>query len=519
MTNYSKVAVISTGLLSLDRAPAASAWLAGVCEHVNVDYAVFDFNVHLQHNLGLELWENLFLVPVDDDHFVSIDAVLLKKVKETIDQGVDYVLSLGPDLIAVTSLSYVQYPLAKLVLSSFRAKTNTIIIAGGTGISYQTSQGKTVGKRFAEENLLDYYVLGEGDRVFPAFINGKLELGINHKSSAWENWVPQIDILDDLIIPSYKKINLNDYEQTIINDRTMATITITGSRGCVRRCTFCDIGHVWKKFRFRSADDIVKEIVQHYHDTNVLRYHFSDSLVNGSLKHFVSLMEKLIDLQTVYPDFKYLKLDGQFIIREKKHHPEYMYELMKKSGFFRLEAGVESGSERIRTHMGKKFSDSDLDYHYEMCSKHNITNSLLLFTGYPTETPEDHNDTLNLLKRYQKYLVDDTISILVLSEPLVILRNTPLANMQEEIGLVLFNNEYGNTLFTTTSNPTLTVEEKYRRYLETNRLSLELGYPRSFDVVQKTVEKIKEIVQLKGSNSKIVAKFNNIIHTIITEGV
>jgi radical SAM superfamily enzyme YgiQ (UPF0313 family) len=186
---------------------------------------------------------------------------------------------------------------------------------------------------------------------------------------------------------------------------------------------------------------------------------------------------------------------------------------------FRVEAGIESGSERVREHMGKKFSDEDLDYHYEMSSKHDITNSLLLFTGYPTETIEDHQDTLNLLKRYQKYLVDGTISMLVLSEPMILLRNTPLANMQDELGLVLFNNEYGNTLWTADTNPTFTVEEKYRRYLETNRLSLELGYPRSFDVVQRTIDLIKEISYLKQTDQIVKQKFEELIHSMILEEV
>jgi radical SAM superfamily enzyme YgiQ (UPF0313 family) len=519
MAKYSKVMIVSTGLLSLDRAPAASAWLAGMCERYPIEYEVFDFNVHLKNVLGTSLWEKLFVIPVEDDGFPSMDPALLVQVKEAIASGVDLIFQHSPDLIAMTVLSYIQYPYTKLVLEAIRTKTAVTIIAGGTGISYQTSQGSTVGRRLLDENLLDYYVLGEGDDVFKLFLDGELALGINHKDNQWESWVPQINELDGLTFPSYKKINLADYEQTEINNRSMATATITGSRGCVRRCTFCDIGHVWKKFRFRSADDIAKEIVQHYLDTKILRYHFSDSLINGSLKHFVALMERLVELHTEYPELKDLQIDGQFIIREKKHHPEYMYELMRKSGVFRVEAGIESGSERVREHMGKKFSDEDLDYHYEMSSKHDITNSLLLFTGYPTETIEDHQDTLNLLKRYQKYLVDGTISMLVLSEPMILLRNTPLANMQDELGLVLFNNEYGNTLWTADTNPTFTVEEKYRRYLETNRLSLELGYPRSFDVVQRTIDLIKEISYLKQTDQIVKQKFEELIHSMILEEV
>jgi hypothetical protein len=156
-----------------------------------------------------------------------------------------------------------------------------------------------------------------------------------------------------------------------------------------------------------------------------------------------------------------------------------------------------------------------------MCSKYKITNSLLMFTGYPTETLEDHHDTLNMLRRYQKYLIDETITMLVLSEPMVYLRNTPLAEtgMQEELGIHLFNNEYGNTLWTSDTNPGLTNHEKYRRFLETNRLSVELGYPRSFDVIQRLLDHIREMVHFKSSNLEVKEKFDNLIANMLTEGV
>jgi radical SAM superfamily enzyme YgiQ (UPF0313 family) len=520
VSNYKRIAVLSTGLLSVDRPPASSAFLAGICEKLDIEYDIFDFNIIVKNALGISLWERLFVVPVEGDHFVTIDPELLAQVKQAISAGVDKLIAYNPDLIAVSVLSFIQHPYAKLVTQAIREKMTTTIIAGGPGIGYQTEPNVTMGKQLMDQGLLDYYVLGEGDYIFEAFLKGQHELGLNVKGAKWENWVPQIDNLDGLTFPSYKKVKFREYISSA-NDTGTPIASITGSRGCVRRCTFCDVGNIWKKFRFRSGDNISQELLHHYQQTGILTYHFTDSLINGSLKQFIDLLKNIIQLQEQYPEFKQLKFSGQFIVRPIKHHPEYLYELMQQAGCHRLEVGIESGSDRVREHMGKKFSNEDIDYHYAMCSKYKITNSLLMFTGYPTETLEDHHDTLNMLRRYQKYLIDETITMLVLSEPMVYLRNTPLAEtgMQEELGIHLFNNEYGNTLWTSDTNPGLTNHEKYRRFLETNRLSVELGYPRSFDVIQRLLDHIREMVHFKSSNLEVKEKFDNLIANMLTEGV
>lgn len=65
--------------------------------------------------------------------------------------------------------------------------------------------------------------------------------------------------------------------------------------------------------------------------------------------------------------------------------------------------GVESGSQVVRDHMRKVFTDIDLDYTIEECLKNKIQCILLFMVGYPTETEEDFEDTLKILYRYKNY--------------------------------------------------------------------------------------------------------------------
>lgn len=480
---YKKLVIISSATLTLERPPAAIGILAGIAEHNQIDYEVFDLNLFLFDYLGREKWELISSLFATHNKLICDDTVLLTEINFAISLAVTKILSFMPDLVAVTSFSSMQIPWTDRLLEILREQSNVVVIAGGPGISHEQLIGKTAGRLLADNNLLDYYVLGEGDRVFDNFLRGNIDLGVNHKDSKYENWVPQIENLDNLILPTFKKVQISKYKSDL--NHQAAEITITGSRGCVRRCTFCDVGHVWKKFRFRSAQSIVDEIVQHYNEVGCLHYFFSDSLINGSLKQFVDVMTRLIELQTIYPDFKKLGYSGQFIIRPSNQHPEYIYELLSQSGCDNLQVGIESGSERVRIHMGKKFSNDDIDYHLEMCEKYKIKNHILIFTSYPTETIEDHQETIDFYIRSQKYLINGTIIGTNLNSPMVIYKNTPIDNMRNDLGIHIQNMEYANSSnWLVDSNPDLTVKERWRRYAELVQLTTKLRYPRaSMDLI------------------------------------
>jgi radical SAM superfamily enzyme YgiQ (UPF0313 family) len=472
---YKKVLLVASAQLPYDRPPPALAFLAGICEANTIDYEILDLNLHILQTLGKTLWNETYGVTSNMSIDCDEDSELMAHINHAAESAVNKILSYNPDLIAVTSFSAMQIAWTRKLLEKLRERSNVTVIAGGPGISYEQLPGKTAGRILADANLLNYYVLGEGDFSFDNFLKGTIDLGVNSNKQPWENWVPQIDNLDSIIFPTYKKINLDDYDPPIKDNPTLG---ILGSRGCVRRCTFCDIGHIWKKFRFRSADNIASEMIKHYQETGITNFSFTDSLINGSLKQFNELMNKIIDMRNTVSGFNNVQFAGQFIIREARHHPESIFKLMKESGCKNLSVGIETGSDTVRFHMGKKFTNVDIDYHMEMCEKYGIENTFLVFTGYPTETLQDHQDTVEMIKRYQKYLINDTMILISLASPMVIYKNTPIDVMREQLGIHVYNNEYESLDWVSDSNPDLTLNERYRRYIELVKLTVELRYPR-----------------------------------------
>ena len=92
---------------------------------------------------------------------------------------------------------------------------------------------------------------------------------------------------------------------------------------------------------------------------------------------------------------------GQFIVRGLKSMTEDDWRLTKLAGAVNLAIGVESGSESVRDHMKKQFSNKDLDEFVEHAYLNKINLEFLMIIGYPTETEEDFKDTLKAMEGKQ----------------------------------------------------------------------------------------------------------------------
>lgn len=470
---FKKAYCVASAQVYLDRPPPGLAFLSGVCEKHGLEHKICDLNLEAIETLTEDQYARLAEIT---PFYPVTDSGVLNLMNSVIDPVCVDIKESGADLIMLTVLTYHQNVWAEQFLKRLRYHNiGATTIAGGAGIAVPQSDGSSWARHRANEGLLDYYVLGEGDLVLNNFLSGETALGINSKDSKTDSWAVQVEDLDVVPIPSYRKFNLDPYRRF----EQGTGISMTGSRGCVRRCTFCDVGHYWKKFRFRSGKSIAQEIENHYLETGSLSYFFTDSLINGSLKMFHEMMEHIIKIREKHNGLPGLKINGQYIVRSKQFHKEEHYRLMKESGIVELYTGIETGSDRVREHMGKKFTNEDIDYHLEMCSKYGIENNLLMLVAYPTETREDFNDTINMIERYQKYHINGTVMDISESLPLILLKNTPLYDLVDELGITGHDiDEYNNLTYDINSNPELDIKERFLRYIEFQRTLINLNYRR-----------------------------------------
>ena len=146
------------------------------------------------------------------------------------------------------------------------------------------------------------------------------------------------------------------------------------------------------------------------------------------------------------------------------------WEMTRMSGARSLWLGIESGSEAVRDHMKKQFSNKDLDEFMSQAYKNSVHVNFLMLSGYPTETHEEFLETVKMFERYVKY--QSIIDNVILGTTLGILPGTPLA---EELKDDVEMND-GENFWLYKKNPTLDFRERIKRRITLGDECLKMGY-------------------------------------------
>ena len=447
---------------TLSKTPlAAPAILKASIQHSGFTCRTIDFNIKFFND-----YRNDLLFNDIENFFLGYDSELTiaDRANEIISSWInDIIKPLNPRFVGISVFTYQSRKAAEIFSKELRLICPaTKIILGGQGIPDGGINGSSTWvDKLLNVGLADHWIRSEGEEAIINLLKG-------HDTNVKEVEFNQIVDLDSIPFPDYSDYNFNDYERKIL--------LLTGSRGCVRHCTFCDIHTHWKKFTWRKGKNIADEMIAQAAKYKINQFQFSDSLVNGNLKEYRNFVTHLAEFNG--SQNKKIQWRGQYIIRRKAADNEDLWELTARSGANELYIGIESGSDSVRKHLNKEFTNQDIDYALEMMEKYKLKCTFLMIIGYPTETEQDFQDTIELFSRNKKY-ANKVITRVSLGTTLSILPNTPLHNNADNLGLVL-DNKHEN-FWTYTHNPSLTFKERLRRRMLADKLLQELGFTISND--------------------------------------
>lgn len=484
------IAIINVPCVLLKAPLVAPALLKGSLVSAGFTVKTIDFNIKFFNELK------------DHPNFLDFQTYFLEGViadskKEQLDEyincWVDSILAVNPKWVGISVFTYQCRIATTRFCQLIKQKNSEIkIVLGGQGLSQGGINGdNTYPSELKQQGLIDFYIKSEGEVSIVELLRGNTGYaGIN------SNTFNQVDNLDELAYPNFDDYDFSAYE--------FKRLPITGSRGCIRKCNFCDIHQHWK-YKYRTGSDIVKEMKHLSEQYNIKEFVFTDSLVNGNGKEFTSFLNALSDYNLTTTEK--ISWSGQYIVKSKKVDNTKHWQLMKESGCNEIWVGVESASEKVRREMNKFFTDDDLYNTIEQSSQHGIGMRLLMLVGYPTETIDDFNKTLELLNRYS-YLANSSIRQVTISDTVSILPGTPLYNTANENNILIDEKHENNWL--NLDYPELDLKERIRRVREAKKLVEKLGYNNSFkethdllnfldsmvDTYEKRI-KVKKMVWLK----------------------
>lgn len=403
-------------------APAA---LKGAVIAQNYSCAAFDLNAivvkYIQdHPKKLEFLEFFYFERLLND----IDHELVK----LFDLMVDSIMEYNPKTVGLSLLHYQCQTSAKWLCFRLKQKYPEVqIIIGGTGITGQlVSSDRGFCDYLKENQLIDHYIHGDAEISLPELLKGNTSYpGID--SLAWQ----EISDLNILEYPDYDNYDFSLYESPFIG--------ILGSRGCVRQCTFCDVHEYWTKFKWRSGENIFNEMMYQNRKYGTRFFKFQDSLINGNVKEYTTLVKLLAQHNTDYPENSF-QWASYFIFRPASAMSEELWQLTGQSGAYMLNVGIESLVDKNRHHIKKKFNNDDIEFALAMAKRYGINIFFILMVGYVTETEQDHLDTLQWIRDHKHY-AGNPIHTISVGGTLAILPNTWLERNQKELGVIWLNGE------------------------------------------------------------------------------
>ena len=158
------------------------------------------------------------------------------------------------------------------------------------------------------------------------------------------------------------------------------------------------------------------------------------------------------------------------VCKSKRQMPFEDFTLMKEAGCVSVDIGVESGSEKVRNDIKKGFTEEDMHHTLESLLENGIQVRLLFLVGYPSETEEDFQKTLDMVARYAKW---KDLMYVTVGKTLRMLDNTEL---HDDLAHLFYYDQNKYTDWVSTVVPDLNFEKRVERARTFRKHLLNLGY-------------------------------------------
>jgi radical SAM superfamily enzyme YgiQ (UPF0313 family) len=286
--------------------------------------------VHSAYPLGITVLGAALEQAGHDVRLIDANAACRPRTTEDL---VGYVREARPDVVGMTLIT-------PLVRESYRLATalrgtGARLLAGGPHATLVPDEPL--------EHGFDATVIGEAELVVDAACRALVGRAPMESVPGWvyrdargqiarTELPPPPSELDDLPLPAR---HLHDAAEYVAPGDASLHQNIFSSRGCTARCTYCAGSLFGKRFRFRSAEHILAEIV-HVRDTwGTRHFHFVDDAMSADKERMRQLCEGFLRLEP--------RITWSMMTRVDLTLDRDLLALVARSGCKRIDFGLESG--------------------------------------------------------------------------------------------------------------------------------------------------------------------------------
>lgn len=206
-----------------------------------------------------------------------------------------------------------------------------------------------------------------------------------------------IEDLDTIPFPAWDLIEPEAYfskNRPTIFYKNKNYMPVFSSRACPFKCSYCH--HVFgKRFRGRSSRNVLEEMRLLYHEYGIREFEFYDDCFNFDKKRCKAILgefsrSEMKDATLQFPNgFRADILDDEII------------DLLGEARVFSISIGIESGSDRVQKVIGKNVNLRKLEAAVAKVSKRGVLLHGFFMFGFPTETRDEMEQTIDLANRLE----------------------------------------------------------------------------------------------------------------------
>jgi len=249
-------------------------------------------------------------------------------------------------------------------------------VMGGGIFADDLAPGSENIRLFLEKTpYIDKIIIGEGEILFLKLLKG--ELPETQRVFSLKDIGGEIQDLANALVPDFSDFNLQYYPYP----------GFYGSRSCPFQCKFCSAAVQWGKYRKKGAKQIARELIKMYETYNTQLFLLVDSLLNPLIT----------DLGNEFNSQGHcIYWDGSLRVEKSFSNVETVLN-WRKAGFYRARLGIESGSQKTLTAMGKGVKVEDMKNTLRSLAAAGIKTTTYWIVGYPGETEADFRQTLDFI--------------------------------------------------------------------------------------------------------------------------
>ncbi len=307
-------------------------------------------------------------------------------------EQLDFILKTQPQVICIYTNLMTKIEVVRLIKIVKKSNYNfPKIILGGPDVTYNIENYLKSGA--------DFLVIGEGEEttyeLYRAIINNENYHPIDGIAFMENDKVIQtnsrtkIKDLTELPLPNRKAINMQRYLDTWKQNHGQSSMTISTQRGCPYTCKWCSTAVYGQSYRRRPANLVAAEMKMLKEQFKPDAIWFVDDVFTVSHKWLQEFRQELIIQDALIP--------FECITRAERLNDEIL-ELLKEIGCFRIWIGAESGSQKIIDLMDRRVDVNVVKEAIQKTNALGMQTGTFIMLGYPGETIEDIDETIQYLK-------------------------------------------------------------------------------------------------------------------------